>query len=291
MISSTPVGDQVYVNRTFHDIKRSGHIKEKFLSEDLFPVGRIFFKDGLRMFIGDNPCEKCVIVHNNYIVSVEGKRYRFKEYGLWAVDEDGYYSNKDRKYIQFDNPIDFRKEWKNDIRAMELKSLRFSLILGHILNRTVILPSFRCAGGTTYIPHSPEQKCHFGLHYCVRKFESVLPMITTYREHVFLKHELVPESTKTSKTQAFVIDSSIWQTYRQYRSTVQDLANVIVLAPGSLSGVTVAEIRKWFSGESRNVLVFHSLYNTIINPDRQIQTFVKKLDTAIKVSNFMQTKQ
>jgi hypothetical protein len=222
---------------------------------------------------------------------VEAKRYRFKEYGLWAVDEDGYYSNKDRKYIQFDNPIDFRKELTNDTRAMELQSLKFSLLLGHILNRTVILPRFSCAGGTENSPHPPEKKCHFGLHYCVRKFESVLPMIETYREHVFLKHELVPESTKTSTTQPFVIDSSIWQKYRQHRATGQDLANVTVLTPGSLSGVTVAEIRKWFSRESHHVLVFHSLYNTIINPDRQIQTFVKKLDTAIKGSNVMQTKQ
>ncbi len=57
------------------------------------------------MFAGDHPCEKCVVVHNNWIVSLEAKIYRFKEHHMWAVDGPNlYYTEPSRKYIIYDNP-------------------------------------------------------------------------------------------------------------------------------------------------------------------------------------------
>jgi hypothetical protein len=281
-----PTGDQVYVNRALGEMKRNHQIQEKRLDPRLFPLGRDFFTTGHRMFIGDNPCEQCVIVHNNYIVSIEAKRYRFMEYGLWEVDEDGYYSNQDRRYIQFDNPVDFSKHSMNT-RAMELKSLKFALTLGYILNRIVILPRFHCAGAAGY-GGLPGQLCHFGAFFCVRKFESVLPMLSTYRENVFLRHPLVPEAIKTSKSKTFVIDSELWRTVTNETSRE---TNVTVMKPSASSGVSPSQLREWFSTEPHHVLVFQSLYNDITEADEGVQAFVAKLNKSIKKSDFMQLKQ
>ena len=61
-----------------------------------FPTGRLYFETPYRrQFYGDWPEPATVIVHNNYIVGVEAKAYRFKEHLMWALDTDGYYSSPD----------------------------------------------------------------------------------------------------------------------------------------------------------------------------------------------------
>ena len=249
MITDRPTGDQVYVNRAFHEMKQNGRIKYQFLPQALFPVGRIFFKEGHRIFIGDNPCTKCVIVHNNYIISLEAKRYRFMEYGLWEVDKNGYYSSTDRRYIRFDNPIDSQSSSLGaggfNTQARELQSLTFALILGHILNRTVILPAFHCKGATGYSPQPKNQMCHFGVHFCVRQFERELSAVDPYREHVFLQHNMVPEATKKSASPTYLINSDVWQNIS--RDSISP--GTRVLRPGSMSGVSVRELLGWFSAQ------------------------------------------
>ncbi|KAK2167065.1 hypothetical protein LSH36_32g10003 [Paralvinella palmiformis] len=105
MINGTSKGDQEYVNDALHELGES--IKIQRLSPELYQLGSVFFTEGNRAFAGDNPCTDCIIVHNNYIVSLEAKIYRFKEYGMWSVDIGDYYSDKTRKYIKYGNPIDF----------------------------------------------------------------------------------------------------------------------------------------------------------------------------------------
>jgi hypothetical protein len=283
-----PTGDQVYINKVLDKMKLKNQIEEHRLDAELYSVGEVFFTRGHRMFIGDNPCPECVIVHNNYIVSLEAKRYRFMEYGLWAVDEDGYYSNQDRKYIMFDNPIDFSRH-SMDTRAMELKSLKFALTLGHILNRTVILPRFHCAGALRYSPLAG-QKCHFSAFFCIRRFESQLPLLSTYRENVFLMHPAVPQNIKSSKTRKFVIDSEIRRNIIKEPSGKAD-SDVTVMKPRSGSGVSPTEVKQWFANESHRVLVFHSLYNDITEQDQGVKAFVAKLGKALRKSDFMQILQ
>jgi hypothetical protein len=294
MITQKPTGDQVYVNKALRQMNKKHLIKEQRLDFKLYQDGLIFFKEGHRLFIGENPCEECVIVHNNYIVSVEAKRYRFMEYGLWEVDEDGYYSNQDRKYIQFENPIDFVKQTgfgTDDTKRMELKSLRFALTLGHLLNRTVIMPRFHCTGASGYVP-IPNQMCHFGVHYCIRKFESFFPIIDTYRESVFLNHSLVPASIKTSVSQPFVIDSKVWKIIlNKTESNQKHVSSVHVLKPSGDTGVTAAEIKQWFANNTRHILVFHFLYNDLVDPDNKLKAFRSQMSKAIKRTNFAQLRQ
>ena len=96
------------------------------------------------MFAGDHPCEKCVVVDNNSIVSVEAKIYRFKEHHMWAVNGPNlYYTEPSGKYIIYDNPAILGRE--NDIVNNDEKdSLINALAVGIILNRTVILSPFHC---------------------------------------------------------------------------------------------------------------------------------------------------
>ncbi|KAK2158378.1 hypothetical protein LSH36_171g00009 [Paralvinella palmiformis] len=174
----------------------------KQINSGFFLLGNVFFTQGHRIFIGDKPCNEYVLVHNNYIVSLEAKIYRFKEYGLWVVDEHCYYSDSDRKYIIYDNPIQFNhnETYKGfDTKKMELVSLKAAFVIGRILNRTVILPKFHCQGANGYKPLTGQ------VYTSVRKFESYLPVLTTYREHVFLKHPLVPKMIKESKPEPFLI--------------------------------------------------------------------------------------
>ncbi len=42
------------------------------------------------------------IIHNNFIVGVAGKEYRFKELMLYNEDVDEYYGNQEEKFIWFE---------------------------------------------------------------------------------------------------------------------------------------------------------------------------------------------
>ena len=115
--------DKIYVKSAVR--KLCNRIKVH-LPTDIFQLGNKFFNACHRIFVGDIPCKKCVIMHSNYIASVEAKIYRFKEYGLWLVDEHLYHSDKNRKYIKYDNPVDFGvdKHGTHTTTDMELLSLK-----------------------------------------------------------------------------------------------------------------------------------------------------------------------
>jgi len=66
----------------------------KVLPVDEFPCGMMYFeKPQRRMFFDEKPCDKCVIMHNNWIVGTGAKVYRFKEHLKWFVDDDQYYTS------------------------------------------------------------------------------------------------------------------------------------------------------------------------------------------------------
>ena len=283
-ITNPPKGDQIYLNKVLKDC--NGTIKIQRLSPDLFPLGNRFFRDGNRLFVGDNPCKECIIVHNNYIISLEAKIYRFKEYGMWAVDLNGYYSDRTRKYISYGNPIDFYADGdyrNNDTEVMELTSLKNALIIGRILNRTVIMPKFHC-----YNRLEGVSLCHFGYRFFVRRFELLLPVLETYRESVFLEHSLVPKNTKKSVSQSYVIDGPVWQTLS--RIDRNQTNGVTVLTPEE-DNIPEKDIRRWFASEPSRVLNFHSLYDKIVCEDVNIRYYNSRLENALLASDVLQSKQ
>ena len=60
------------------------------LSTEKYVSGIRYWQHGDREFADDRACDACVVIHNNWIVSVEAKRYRFREMYMWFHDH-GYY--------------------------------------------------------------------------------------------------------------------------------------------------------------------------------------------------------
>ena len=87
-------------------------------------------------------CPKCVVIHNNWIVSKEAKIYRFKETNMWFLDDDRYYSDENRKYLLYYNPIINKPPKGFNVREAKTSALRNGFKMAEILNRTLIIP--RC---------------------------------------------------------------------------------------------------------------------------------------------------
>ncbi len=95
---SPDLEDKRVLNRA---IKENHNPKRKWIKLDPKTIsGKAYFEDTRRMFAFENPCNACIVVHNNWIVSREAKIYRFKEHLMWNWDGPSwYYSDPTRKYI------------------------------------------------------------------------------------------------------------------------------------------------------------------------------------------------
>ncbi len=251
------ISNQKAIDRKMERMISRKEIRVKTLSKARFPNGKVFFEDGKRVFIGDNPCDQCVIVHNNWIVDGEAKVYRFKEYGLWDVDLDQYYSDPGRKYIAYGNPVDFGA--KSTVKEEE-RALKIALSLGYLLNRTVILPTFHCHGCKYGACKNKRQLCGFNTFFRISTFDKQFR--NSYREHVFLQHRKVPARVKESRTVTLLINAS--------GPRVNDERGEIrMLTPLNITqGASVEEVIAWFSMDkeiaSKSILHFHSLYGQML---------------------------
>ena len=175
--------DQDIMNHVANRLKKTHKLKIVLLPINQFQPGNIFFSNSTRNFAEDAVCVKCVIVHNNWIIGIRHKIYRFKEVLMWVVDTDGYYTSTENKYLTYSYETGVSKEEQKD-------ALNLAFQIGKLLNRVVILPKFYCPN------RKPSKRCHllhiFGPGYMNSKPES------TYRESVFLQHQKVPQSVKTS---------------------------------------------------------------------------------------------
>ena len=172
--------DQNMMNMLIRRMNKMGTIKVVFLDNAKFLPGNVFFNPN--DFMIDYDCSNCVMVHNNWVIGLRTKIYRFKEMGMWVVDTDGYYSSTTNRYIMYHNP--WWARFPQEKAAIEL-----ALNIAHALNRILILPQFNC-------PKRKSKRCSIqralGRQYLLSLDE------LTYRESVFLKHPKVPTSTKQS---------------------------------------------------------------------------------------------
>jgi len=203
----------------------------------------------------------------------------------------GYYSNPQRLYLTYENTLDFGPV---DTLQYETDALQSALYIGHLLNRTVILPWFRCHGcyyrnqtkticgrvnscstrlryfnktanyktrSSSNVIHSSEvsesdDHCSLNAHFIITSFYE--QFFYVYREHGFLKHPKVPNVVKLSHSSLILIESQV--------STRRHLANVLgnnnIFTPADLkNGATRAEILSWFTPyRDLPLLRFHSLY-------------------------------
>jgi len=261
------------------------------LDSNAFPCGNVYFEKGVVVYV-DNvvKCKYCVIVHNNWIVGKDAKIYRFKETGMWQVDSKdaadssaagGYYSNPERRYLSYENIQDFGPV---ETLERETNALKSVLYIGHLLNRTVILPSFHCYGCVFGIrahyrcaqinrcfdetnpscTHNMDidntnNRCTLNTFYQITRFHSTFG--DSYREHVFLQHPKVPDLVKQHQSPPMFIKSPS----TILSNLANQLANENFFTPSdSMIGASRSEILAWFMGyKDVPVLRFHSLYNAI----------------------------
>jgi len=186
--------DQAYFN-TAIDIFKAKNVPLKIqeLSPRLFPCGVYYFQNVNRQF-GENQCQDCVMVHNNYIGSIAAKEYRFKENMLWVVDEDGYYSSKTQKYLLYSNPLYFG----DSTYVKETQALGTALDLAAATGRIVILPKFHCCDCRQQTCAGAAYNCSLLSIIRLNKFEEIYK--GKYRESTFLENDLTWTALKTDKT-------------------------------------------------------------------------------------------
>ena len=83
----TKLDDQTALNKALMETTKKNRtlIKRKqMLDANKYQCGLTYFEHGNRYFAGSASCSQCVVVHNNWIVSKEAKRYRFREVLLWS---------------------------------------------------------------------------------------------------------------------------------------------------------------------------------------------------------------
>ena len=202
-------------------------------------------------------------VHNNCIRTKEAKIYRFKESLMWLVDDNEYYSSTTRKYLKYNNPY---ISVKRGGKALELQALQNALSIGYLLNRTVILPSFHCHDKRDgSMCARSDQECSLLTHYHLATFDKFFG--DSYREHVFLSHDLVPDTIRQSQSKTLFIE-----TEPQVLTPAVDLITenefTRVLTPTDKQrGATANEITEWFGDVKEHVLVFHDLYDAFAGFD------------------------
>ncbi len=259
--------DQQSINGILLMLETNKGMKVETLDENMFPNGKKYFDQGKRMFAGDNPCDKCVVVHNNYIAAFSNKRYRFKEHLLWNLDDLGYYSNNTAKYIVYDNRRTFGKATK----AMEENALKTALLLGSIFDRIVILPKFFCYSCPFPICNGIQNTpaCSAYAHFNMTIFDKVF--YGKYRESVFLNHNKVPENIKESSTKSIFINTNM-SVNQDIQKTLRQEGVKYFFTPNDLSlGATEEELCSWFfKFQHVSIIRFHSLYGNVISQENHI---------------------
>ena len=279
--------NQKQIATVIKDMLKKKTLERKTLSLKTFPCGVVYFDQGHRMFAGDFPCQQCVIVHNNWIVSGAGKIYRFKEHLMWYVDKDAYYSSSSRRYLTYGNPIDWGAKDNLDKETQALKS---ALSIAHVLNRTLILPAFHCPAKCKDAPcKNPGNRCALNTFYKISNFDSQFGGL--YREHVFLKNSMVPEGVKHSQSDTIVIEGATGTEKTQ--SKPEPGTPVATFSPSQPGQTTRNELFSWLATEpfsKISVLHFHSLYgdwSSLVSGDSDSH-FREKLRTAFKRATYRQ---
>ena len=199
---------------------------------------------------GDHPCEKCVIIHSNWIVGGEAKTYRFKEDSLWRVDTNKYYSDITAKYLTYNNLIGVKSTVQE-----ELHSLKTALIISELLNRILILPDFTCKGCSSGSCKTPKNRCSFLSHGEIAVLDKYFG--GSYREHAFFDNPLVPEEIKMSNSRPIQFTTTNKTVSSDPPEVVQFFKNTDEVLPD--------DILAYFGSSTDSVLVFHDLRGNFKN--------------------------
>ena len=208
---------------------------------------------------------------------------------MWMVDTNGYYTDRRRKYISYDNPyIDSNSNGMN----MERDALVNALAIGYLLNRTVILPKFHCHTKRGTNCQSNEQHCSLMTHYHVERFDAYFA--NSYREHVFLSHDLVPRDVRQSQSSLYSIESEQSTSVLAKRTARQHVRTTKLVPANKKQGATSAEVLGWFAARQEQILQFSHLYWSFAGFDNTVveSTDIRhRLRHALIPANYRQYRQ
>lgn len=85
-------------------IQRSGDVKFSYLPSDLFMSGRDYTQTHQFFWDRNENDTRIISYHNNFIIMISNKLYRWREQGFYLEDKDGsYYSTPPGGYLLVDN--------------------------------------------------------------------------------------------------------------------------------------------------------------------------------------------
>ncbi len=205
---------------------------------------------------------------------------------MWLVDEDGYYSCPDRKYLTYSNPF----QWNTGEITVkqELTALKNALYVSKILNRTLIIPSFNCSQcngyGTSICRNTPD-RCALNTYIRMSAFNAYFGDM--YREHTFLSHPKVPQNVKDSRSETAVVMTPSMEEF-QGHSSLGDVRHVY-RPQDPTHGVTAQEILDWFQPfADTKLLSFHSMYGTYAEVQDKTTSFSETLSIAMQKAVYRQ---
>jgi hypothetical protein len=186
-------------------------IKRGTLPHDEFQCGKCFFEGPVRRFTlkeaDAKPCPNCLSVHHNWIVGTDAKIYRMKEFLMWYIDTNGYFTSPTAKYLTYSA--------KGCSSAVdESEAMKVALTLAVATGRILILPDFGCHkchvfgwGADEKSCFKGGKRCPFNALFSVAKLNEQWPR--QYRTSAFLRHPLVPAATKEPSATMRVCSSGI----------------------------------------------------------------------------------
>ena len=182
------IWDQPTFNAMLPKAKAKYGLRYNYVETSYLQHGRKFF---FEKYLEINPFQNVVAFHNNWVTNAVAKTYRAKEFGLWLMDNNEYYSSTTRRYITLAFPGTYSMK-------DELEALHNGMVLSKHLNRTLILPKFKCPDKKYQCFYKPEGRCFCSLAEITNINQFDRKYHGLYREHIFLRHAFVPVATKNS---------------------------------------------------------------------------------------------
>lgn len=172
-----------------------------------FASGHTYFAEQLHKHEGSKQQPFCV--HATFQFSqVHGKRQRFREHGLWRIEDDDYYTQGNFIAMQDELPNVWNATGVHNhllAAAWYRASVRNLLALGRVLKRTVILPRITCMCDRYWGHVLPSCKIGFidpPFVGCPQDHIMNLPAMekggADFREWSFLSNPRTPHSVKSS---------------------------------------------------------------------------------------------
>ena len=146
--------------------------------------------------------------------------------GQWTVDNNGYYSDVNARYVTYhdESPGYFFNDAK--------RALINGLAIARILNRTLIIPKFRCLRGS-------QGFCPLNSFIMIKQFDTCFH----YRESEFLNHPLVPANIRKPEAVYHISEETTagWHQvdYRQILNVMGKIDFPVLHIDGPLTNMTV----------------------------------------------------